>query len=128
MDATPPKSRGSTSFYESHRTIDLVTKLRQHPAIARVQVASSSCHSIEKFCPFMGGMWQTKSTRHIRLRFLTCSRPDSQTLAYVKVSEKERQEIKTRDKEAKKKKTVTQGGTQTCDQANGMPCSNQLSY
>ena len=24
--------------------------------------------------------------------------------------------------------TLTQGGTQTCDLANGLPCSNQLSY
>ena len=55
----------------------------------------------------------------------TCSRPDSQTLAQVKVSKKER----NKEKEiGEKKLTVTQGGTPTRDLANGLPCSNQLSY
>ena len=39
------------------------------------------------------------------------------------------QSQKERNKEmGEKKLTVTQGGTQTCDLANDLPCSNQLSY
>ena len=48
-----------------------------------------------------------------------------QILAYVKVSEKEKNYEKER---AEKKVTVTQGGTRTHNLANGLPCSNQLSY
>ena len=55
----------------------------------------------------------------------TGSRPDSQTLTLVKVNEKE--EIK-REIKRENEMTVTQGGAQTHDLANGLPCSNQLTY
>ena len=59
ISTTPPWSRGSTSFYEPHRTINLVVKLQWHPAFGSVKVTSSSGHNIEKFCQFTewGGGW-----------------------------------------------------------------------
>ena len=57
ISTTPPWSRGSTSFYEPHRTINLVVKLQWHPAFGSVKVTSSSGHSIEKFCQFTEWGW-----------------------------------------------------------------------
>ena len=49
-----------------------------------------------------------------------------QTLTWSK-SLREKDE-KSRQKRKREKMTVTQGGTRTRDQANGLPYSNQLSY
>ena len=51
IDATPPVESAS---YETQRTVDLVFKLKQLPALQSVRIIPATGH-VEEFCPFSGG-------------------------------------------------------------------------
>ena len=98
-----------------------------HSFLARLaccgEVTEVHTHDLIKpLCLAGSRMWQAQSARH-RLRFQTCSRPDSQTSKSVR-------------KKGEKDKKEKGGGkwqwlrrrTQPRDLANGLPCSDQLSY
>ena len=97
---------------------------------AALWVALSNSSKKLAWSRYQGDTFNGGSVRRMqsawRTQLLTCSKPDSQTLIWSKSLREE--DEKQRWERKRGKKTLTPGGTQTRNLANGLPYSNQLSY